>query len=667
MLYRLDGIASRDRAAGDGPAAASFGGPVVDGPAATWLVLDEDPGERHHIRADRGPRGKSWQRRRSLELFERLLRDDPAFAAGPGLFLSPFRAQVQAAQALLAQLALPGWSASTVHAQQGAEADRVVFDTVNAGSTGWPLHEWERLINVGLSRAREQLILLASVAELRQPFLSPLGGRLSPMIFRHGAWRRVEVTLAPRPRPRQTAVPGSFGAQIHDRRALRPVPSALQEQLVQRVLDDGPRLIRGLAGSGKTAILAAWVARELPEAAPNRPLLVVYGNQALGPLLQAQIGEAWRDGGNGDFPSRHLRCQHMADLLRDEAHRAGIAHPRGKTDGLAQALTNQPPAPRYHAVFVDEAQDFDEVQLALLFRLALPPDPTQPGLRRVRIFYDNAQNVYGRRTPNWASLGLDLRGRSKVLDESYRSTRPILEAALNTLYALDPPGRDPTHKEYVERGLIRPVAAHPGRFTVHFAPLDGIAPRLRRFATVQEEAGWLSREILSLIDEQGLLPQDIRVLCFRNEQRQPLAEAIGQLLAPLGFGAQSCKGDVDEAGVVAVSTPHSFKGHEAEVIFVVGVERFVAQGRPQAHALFSSMTRARSLLFVTGCAARDPAGQQILDAVSAAFEGDPADRTSHLGEEAGHGRGDLPVGGQDLAGDIGGHHRTGLPPRGGGA
>lgn len=597
-------------------------GPVVNGPAAVWLVLDEDAGEKPHIRAERGARGKSWQRRRSLELFARLLDEDPAFAAGPGLFLSPFRAQVEAAQALLSRLKLPGWTASTVHAQQGAEADRVVFDTVNAGSTGWPLHEWERLINVGLSRAREQLILLASVAELRQPFLAPLAGRLTPAVFRRGVWRRLPLPPAPRAQPTRLhpAPPGSLGAQLAQRRALLPVPSALQEQLVQRVLDDGPRLVRGLAGSGKTAILAAWVARELSEASPELPVLVVYGNQALGPLLQSQISEAWRSATTADFPNRHLRCQHANDLLREEALRAGLPAPRGAgaTETLLATLRASPPPPRFYAVFIDEAQDFDEALLAMIFRLARPPDPSQTALRRVRIFYDNAQNVYGRTTPNWSQLGLDLRGRSRVLDESYRSTRPILEAALNTLYAIDPPGNDPTHREYVERGLIVEDPARPGRFTVHFAPLDGIEPRWQLFSTPAEEAGWVAREILSLIDEQGLLPQDIRVLCFRNEQRQALAEAIGAVLAPLHYGAQSSKGDVDEAGVVAVSTPHSFKGHEAEVIFVVGVDRFVAAGRPQAHALFSSMTRARALLFVSGCRTTDRAGQRVLAAVAAA-------------------------------------------------
>ena len=50
----------------------------------------------------------------------------------------------------------------------------VVFDTVNAGSCGWPHDEWKRLVNVGLSRAREFVLLLASRAEMNEPYLRPL-------------------------------------------------------------------------------------------------------------------------------------------------------------------------------------------------------------------------------------------------------------------------------------------------------------------------------------------------------------------------------------------------------------------------------------------------------------------------------------------------------------
>ncbi len=76
-------------------------------------------------------------------------------AIGKGLFISPFKAQAKEIHSWLATEGLHSWSASTVHSQQGSEADIVVFDSVNAGSYGWPYDEWKRLVNVALSRARE--------------------------------------------------------------------------------------------------------------------------------------------------------------------------------------------------------------------------------------------------------------------------------------------------------------------------------------------------------------------------------------------------------------------------------------------------------------------------------------------------------------------------------
>ncbi len=39
--------------------------------------------------------------------------------------------------------------------------------------------------------------------------------------------------------------------------------------------------------------------------------------------------------------------------------------------------------------------------------------------RSVNIFYDNAQNIYGRGTPTWSELGLGMRGRATVMKESF--------------------------------------------------------------------------------------------------------------------------------------------------------------------------------------------------------------------------------------------------------
>src|SRR5262249_10205029 len=154
------------------------------------------------------------------------------------------------------------WSAGTVHARQGTEADVVIFDTVNAGSCAWPYDEWKRLVNVGLSRAREFLLVLASRAGMNEPYLRPLLDLLAPRTL-----KRSGRGLAWVPAPTCPSVlipplgPGNhdlLGFQIVKRKAMRPVSSAEQQRLCEFEIDGKPRLVRGVAGSGKTFVLAHW-------------------------------------------------------------------------------------------------------------------------------------------------------------------------------------------------------------------------------------------------------------------------------------------------------------------------------------------------------------------------------------------------------------------------
>ena len=152
-------------------------------PRAIWYVLDEDGDDLPAIRAERGPGHRSWIRTITRKVLTRLFTDK-TFCAANGIFISPFRAQTTEISTFLRVNGYASWSASTVHSQQGSEADVVIFDTVNAGSYGWPYDEWKRMTNVALSRAREVVILLASRAEMEEPYLQPLLKSLAPRVLK---------------------------------------------------------------------------------------------------------------------------------------------------------------------------------------------------------------------------------------------------------------------------------------------------------------------------------------------------------------------------------------------------------------------------------------------------------------------------------------------------
>ncbi len=600
-------------------------GALLAQPRALWYVLDEDTGGRFaDIRAERGPGQRSWIRRRTFAVLDELLRAHPSLAQHRTLVMTPFRAQAQAVARQLAERGLANWEACTVHAQQGAEAPVVLFDPVNAGSTAWGADEWRRLVNVAVSRAQHQLVVIASRLEMQEPYLRTLAEQLPPRVLeRRGtswAWREVSGLAPARPRPARDRRGPRLGDQIARRRAMRPVLSREQERLCRLKLDGGPRLVRGVAGSGKTWVLAYWVARTVRASSFEGRALVIYANRALHGMLDDLIARAWSEleptAERGPLPRGRFRLVHVRDLLDELLDEEGLPPVEGY-DFDAAALRYQAAVPdfshrpRCTVMFVDEAQDVGPETLRLLAGLVRPRTPRALH-RPIHVFYDNAQNLYGRGTPRWSELGIPVRGRSTVLETSYRNTRPIAELALNVLDRLVDLRRDPDHRELVRRGLVEVSDREGEGLRVWFNEVDGPPPRFERFDERRTELRALGDRIVEWVDHEGVMPGDIRILANSSEVRQAVVAALTKSLRPLGVvvEGQARQTLSTSPRTIVVTTAHSFKGHEAEIVAVPGVERFVARSaeppRILARALYVALTRARSVLYVSGSSVPDP-------------------------------------------------------------
>lgn len=576
-------------------------------PRAIWLKADALPhASELSMAAERGPE-RSWMRQLTVLAFGELLKRYPELRGQKGLFVTPYRAQADAAQALLVELGAELWEASTVHAQQGAEAEVVVLDLVRPG--GWAVPEWKRLVNVGISRAKQMVLVLASEGEMGQGWLEPLReelavftldeqGSLLPLATQEGLFAAPPARA--RPWQRDGLDPAGLGSQIDAQRATRQALTRSQAALIQRDLRDlGPRVVRGVAGSGKTVVLARWAATELL-AHPELEAAVLFGNLALRVHLQSLLRASWKHvAGGRPFPEERVQLVHIGTLLSDLCVAHGLPKPRGEQRfdwrALAESLREKGPlAPRFGLLYVDEAQDLGHEVLALLFSLVHQQEEHLP----VRVFYDNAQNVYGRPTPRWADFGLDLRGRSTVLRESFRATRQAMELALDLLHAVQPLDRDPDMRE-----LIRPrsgpplLVQEPSGWQASFAVVSGQEPELCRFETREAELEALCLAVRGYLD-QGVNPGDIRVLA--NLSR--LGEQACAALTEAGIQAEfAVSRNLDpKTQAVLVTTPHSFKGYECEVCVVLGLDQFVARGRgPLPAAIYVALTRARTLLRVS--------------------------------------------------------------------
>jgi len=595
---------------------------------AIWYVLDEDKCERHQLRAERGPFNRSWVRGHTHEVLERLFSTHPEMKGMSGLFLSPFVGQCRAISRYLSERSLGTWKASTVHQQQGAEAEVVIFDTVNAGSTCWPSDEWERLINVAISRARSQFLLLATRDEMTQPYLAPLVKHLWLAAFKYAGrtWSLDEVDRLP------SRIAASkfgdadprLGAQLARRRALRPILSAEQQRLCQFDMDGKARLVRGVAGSGKTVVLANWLVQTYLKLRAQSPRLwVVFANAALEGLITRTINEAWERQAPGKKLPREAIVLHHIDRLLSNLERPRTVAPDDRFDYDKRAdwflARGHSFIPSCDAMFLDEAQDLGPTAIKLLAQFVKQSDPADPKSRAINIFYDNAQNVYGRSTPKWIDLGLDVRGRSVVMKESFRSTKPIAEFALNVLARLTPFEQDSDQREYIERGLVE-RSEREGKpwWLAHFNEISGPVPQFKKFADRQRELDEMCRQINQWIADEQVSPSDIVVVTMGKVRAQNFGEIVASTLSASlsrkGFHSEYRTGEGfgGDGKTVVVTTPNSFKGYEAEVVYVVGVDRFATETAVLAAPLYVALTRARSVLVTSGTTTNNQSSTKIL-------------------------------------------------------
>ncbi len=532
---------------------------------ACWVVLDEATRDARRVCHERGESGRGYRRPFSAELLVTLAA--PALKAGlKVLAVTPYRAQAGLLRALAQQ---KGWSesrfqASTIHRQQGTEYDVVIVDTVAAGRP-FPPSELTPMLNVAASRAREYLFVLSSRAESEAAIPSQLLELLTPVApSLEPRFSLQPLLVMPGVRAQAARRPEALGEEIDSLRGMGPLFTQEQVALFERRFDDGHHLVRGVAGSGKTYVMAQWVARYLAEH-PEARVLVSFFNKALTPLLSRLLVAAMRQ-----------RLGKRAQLM---TQRVTLMHMTGTGSFAPES---------FDAVFVDEAQDLSAPELAHLYSLARPLSRGEgPPLKAFLLFADDSQNVYGNSSVEALRKelpDLDFTGRVRVLHEAFRSTRQVSELAFNVV--LDPLGlhrvANPGMREFMrahelrEQGLLEePVPGVDGLYRLQATEREGVAPVVKAFDSAQAEEAWLVREVKRLSQEEGVQPSDVLVVAPVRPAR--LAEALEREgLKAVAFGGRNGQDvagfSVGKVDYLRVTTAFSCKGHESPVVFFCGVD-----------------------------------------------------------------------------------------------
>ncbi len=260
-------------------------------------------------------------------------------------------------------------------------------------------------------------------------------------------------------------------------------------------------------------------------------------------------------------------------------------------------------AGRFDSILVDEYQDVNDVQAALI-RL-LRPDGW--GLCVIGV---PDQAIYGFRG---ARPGHFLRfseayknARTVGLSTTYRLTRPLLEVAQAVL------GR--AAKLTAQRaGAPVEVVACP----TPESEAEQILVRLERLIGGSSSFAVASDRGRDAEMEVGF--GDVAVLSRTRAQRSDILEALGRSGIPCHSVGEDEPHD-PRSEKVAVMTMHAAKGREFEVVFVAGVERglvplevegFEADPEEERRLLYVALTRARRLAVLSYASRRTLWGKRL--------------------------------------------------------
>lgn len=458
---------------------------------------------------------------------------------------------------------------------------------------------------------------------------------------------------------REVSKPNSRGAKL---KKLEDSIATLDHRQNKAVIEtvDGVQRIRGLAGSGKTIVLALKAAY-LHTQHPDWRIAVTFHTRSLKGQFKRlinnfcieQSGEepdwtklrvinAWGAPGGEERDGIYYEfCRSTGQEFYDFRTASNRFGGNDKAfDGVCRAALgelNSIPG-LYDAVLVDEAQDFAPSFLRLCYSALKKP-------KRLVYAYDELQNLSGTSLPPpedifgsdergrpFVSLGDDPR-RDVILQKCYRNSRPVLVTAHALgfgIYREQPKGAQtglvqmfdqPALWEEIgysvregglEKGqhvvLERTNETSP-EFLADHSPIDDLVS-FQQFRDEAEQNAWIVDQIRKNIEEDELRHDDIIVIhpdpISARERLGPIRKTLFQQ------GIQSHLAGVDTLADVFFKTEtpsvtftgiYRAKGNEAGMVYVINAQDCDGAGAGLANLrnrLFTAITRSKAWVRVIG-------------------------------------------------------------------
>ncbi len=410
-----------------------------------------------------------------------------------------------------------------------------------------------------------------------------------------------------------------------------------QKQGAMIVLD-GFQRIRGLAGSGKTIVLAMKAALTHLRN-PDARIVYTFYTKGLYQHIKRLITRFYRQFEDSDPDWTKIKILHgwggysgegvyfnacLANnippiTLRD----ARLARASNPFDFACKSLLKIIEVqPAYDYVLIDEGQDFPASFIQLCIKLAVN--------NRVIFAYDDLQTIFQAATPSIKDIvGVDKKGNplvelteDVVLYKCYRNPREILLTAhalgfglySNIVQMLE------NKDQWTDIGynvILGDFIA--GSQTKIERPAENSLPSISMNQPKEEivEANVFDTfddEITNTINniqndlEDGLRPDDILVIVVDDRNAKNYLKTLEGKLRAVGIGCNNMHSDTFgirdfyKESEVTLSTVHKAKGNEAFMVYVLGVDALYTTyaGVRERNVLFTAMTRAKGWVRVSG-------------------------------------------------------------------
>ena len=237
----------------------------------------------------------------------------------------------------------------------------------------------------------------------------------------------------------------------------------------------------------------------------------------------------------------------------------------------------------FSAIVVDEVQDLKSQELRFLAALAAKTGS-------LMLAGDGGQRIYSKAS-SLKSLGINVRGRSKVLRVNYRTTAEIRRFADRILGKSADDLDGPSESRGDTRDLLRgPVPVH------------------RSNKNTAEQADFVTREITERL-KNGLNPEDFAVFARVRKSLDVVNRALASGAIPYRYLTN--ENESGDTSGVTLATMHRAKGLEFKIVFVIDASDEMLP-LPSAFRRIvdpvlrrDAVQRERQLLYVTLTRARD--------------------------------------------------------------